>query len=77
MNQQTTIRSGMTGLSYLERYEVLLGRMDWTRADYWRAGLEEFDRIFTASRPVLPGEREHYARAFVDLNCPHGKRNLG
>lgn len=64
----------VTGLSYLERSEVLLGRTGWSRDDYWREGLAEFDRIFTASRPVIPGEREHYARAFVDLNCPHAKR---
>lgn len=64
------------GLSYLEKAELLLGRSHWTREDYQRAGEAEFDRIFTASRNPSVGEREHYARAFVDLNCPHSKRRL-
>lgn len=63
-----------TGLSYLERSELMLGRTHWSRDDYLRAGEAEFDRVFTAKRKVYPGEREHYARVFLDLHCPHAKR---
>lgn len=62
------------GLSWMEQHEVRMGRVHWSRADYQRAGEAEFDSAFTASRKPFPGEREHYARAFVDLNCPHAKR---
>lgn len=63
-----------TGLSHLEREELIMGRSHWSREDYQREGGLEFDRIFTASRKPSVGEREHYTRAFVDLNCPHAKR---
>lgn len=63
-----------TGLSHLEREELIMGRSHWVLADYQREGGLEFDRIFTASRKPTTAEREHYTRAFVDLNCPHAKR---
>lgn len=61
-------------LTVFERQEARLGRSHWTLEDYREAGRAEFDRVFTASREPYPGEREHYARTFVDINCPPSKR---
>jgi hypothetical protein len=67
------IHAAVTGLSWMEAHEVRMGRTHWTREDYVREGGDEFDRIFTARRVPTAGERDHYARAFVDLHCPPGK----
>ena len=73
--QHTTNLTAATALGATDRADVLLGRADWAWPDYVRAGGEEFDRTFTASRAPYPGERRRYAQVFAELNCPPAKRS--
>lgn len=71
----------LTGIELLEKYaakwgaidhhDALTGRIDWTRADYLRAGREEYDRLTGGNHP---SQREHYAHAYFRINCPAFKR---
>lgn len=66
------LRRPAFGLSSKERDEVLFGRVNWTVADYLEEGRREFDR--NQGRGQFPNNgREHYARAFLNINCPPAK----
>lgn len=65
------------GLSLDERTELRMGRAHWTIADYLNEGRREFDALYIdtgKASPWQPGNREEYARKYVQMFCPAGKR---
>lgn len=66
----------LSALPAKERMEARFGRTHWTVEDYLAEGRREFDREFIdtgKASPWQPGNREAYARAFVDFHCPKAK----
>ena len=60
------------------RAERLLGRTDWSAADYYVEGLAEFDRHYTAKPDrFTPARRREYASKFVHFHCPRYKLTPG
>lgn len=72
-----TAATPLSALTLDERTELRLGRAHWTVADYLAEGRREFDENHErlhGARPANPVDREHYARCYVQMFCPAGKR---